>query len=53
MTTITSDVLLILLMGIGNVMCVCLTLTPMEAKTVSWAIMTFPGLIQAILVILH
>ena len=40
--TITADVLLILLMGIRNVTCVCLTLTSKEATTDSWPIMTCP-----------
>ena len=34
--------LLMLLIGISNVTCVSLTLTPNEATTVSWAIMTCP-----------
>ena len=29
-------------MGISNVTCVCLTLTPKEATTNSWAILTCP-----------
>ena len=31
-----------LLMGISNVTCLCLTLTPREATTVCWAIMICP-----------
>ena len=33
--------------------CVCLILTPMEATTISWAIMIYPLLIQTMLIILH
>ena len=51
--TVTIDVLFLLLMGIGNMMCSCLTLTPMDATSVTWAIMTCHLLIQTILAILH
>ena len=42
---------LLLLMGISNVTCVCLTLTPKEAIAVSLTIMTCPLLMRTILFI--
>ena len=41
MITITFDVLLIPLIGIGNVICVCLAHIAMNTTTINWATMTF------------
>ena len=53
MKTITTDVLLILLMGIGNVACICLSLIVMEVTKISWTFIIFTLLMQTILIILY